>query len=242
MKRLSIAIIFAMIIGIISSHAQVKWNVAAKAGATEISFLPGHSSNVFHWAAGGGAVIPLSRMFSVRPSLLATQRGSNITGYYGDEQILPAEYKIRTTYIELPVYFAVQFNLNENLDCIFKTGPSFAYGLNAKTSVKASDSDFKYTFPGNLFNGSCDLNNCAYDKNQKRFELPKFNRFDFLWGFGVDFMIRKHWIIGFDTQVGLTNVAEDFSDTTIPELIAKMFTFGYIHRNISIDVSFAYQF
>jgi hypothetical protein len=143
----------------------------------------------------------------------------------------------------MPVYLALHFGNNENLRFILKTGPAFAYGLNGKVKVSTDNSDFSHTFPENLFSQSCDMDGAAQTSKRKKFSLPKFNRFDMMWSTGLDVMIQKHFIIGANVKVGMTNVtSEPISNNVFDELASFLVSGTANSRNISTSLSVAYQF
>jgi hypothetical protein len=243
MKKLLTLMTFVFCLGASALYSQVNWYIEAQTGVASMSSLPSDNGCRFQWSAGGGASIRLSDVVHIAPSLLLSQRGATVSGYYGSEMIAPAKYSIRTNYLEMPVYLALHFGSNENLRFIIKTGPSFCYGLNGKVKVSARDSDFSATYPENLFSQSCTMDGIAQTANRKLFGLPKFNRFDLLWGTGFDVMLQKRFIIGLNVKVGLTKVTtEPITTNVMDQLVSLLFSHSVDSRNISASLSFAYQF
>jgi hypothetical protein len=243
MKKLLTSIAFLLCIGSATVFSQVKWNVEADAGIAAMSSMPADEGCRFQWSLGGGASIPLSKVVHIAPSLLLSQRGATVSGYYGNEMILPAKFSLRTDYLELPVYLALHFGSNENLRFIIKTGPSFGYGLTGKVKVSAKDSDFSTTFPENLFSQSCEMGGAAQSANKNSIAFSKFNRFDLMWASGFDLMFQQHFIVGLNVKVGLTDATTAPTDSNIFGQIASVLILGTANsRNISVALSAAYQF
>lgn len=243
MKKLLTIFVLMVGIGAASTCAQVKWNVEAQTGLSAITTMPNKNRCGLAWSAGVGASIPLSSVVHVAPSLLFSQRGAKIEGYYGSEMIMPAKYSIRTNYLELPVYLSLHFGSKENLRFIIKTGPSFNYGLTGKVKVSMKDSDFSTTYPENLFSQSCDLDGVGQTFKGKKFSVPKFNLFDLLWCTGFDVMFEKHYIIGANVKVGLTNATtEPISGNAFDQLASLLILGNANSRNVSISINAAYQF
>jgi hypothetical protein len=243
MKKLLTSIIVMLAVGTTTAFSQVKWNVEAQAGIAAMTSLPMDNGCRFQWSLGGGASIPLSRLVHIAPSLLLSQRGATVDGYYGNEMIIPATFSIRTDYLELPLYLALHLGSNEHLRFIIKTGPSFGYGLTGKVKVSSQNGDFSTTYPENLFSQPCSMDVAAQSASKDALAFSKFNRFDLMWASGFDIMFQQHFIVGVNVKFGLTDVTSEPTESNIFGQFVSVLLSGTANsRNVSFSLSAAYQF
>lgn len=136
MKKSLILVLFALVS--VVSFAQVSWN--AKVGMNMSNFTGSDSEGDMKigFQAGVGMEYAFSDMWSIRPSLMFTTKGSKASS---------GEYTAKSTpmYLELPIMAAASFSIAENQNIVVKAGPYLAYGIAGKNSSNvegAEDSDF----------------------------------------------------------------------------------------------------
>ena len=245
MKRIKVALTTLMLVALtIATKAQdLNWQARAGIGQT---CLRGSVSNInertgFH--IGGGADIGLSKngVFRLQPELRFERKGWQFDGYYGNEQIMTANFKTNLDYIELPVLAAARLRLGKKCYFTYKTGPYFAYGLNAKTRMKVLNTDSKETFSQNHFSKTCNFNDIAYDKDKHNTAYPKFDRWDIGVIGGIDLTFDR-FIIGGEVSIGLKHLCDPgFIGSTLGNIITYIFTDGG-PKNMTANISVAYQF
>ena len=158
---------------------RVNWQIRAGVGE---ACLAGGVSNIdgqLSYHIGGGPDIALSKngVWRLQPMLQYAQKGFSFGGYYGSEQIMPADYDTKFRYVELPVQMAARLRLGGDAFLTFRFGPYVAYGLNAKTTMTIADMDSHDTL-GSHFSKPCDFNGCAYDMENRHVAYPKMRRWD----------------------------------------------------------------
>lgn len=236
MKRIALLWILAVMAG--SGHAQMKWNVRGSIGHGAFLGMSDVRS-LTSWKLGVGMDAPISRRWSVEPSLMYAARGAKFDGYYGWEQILPATFTNRLHYLQLPVTFNYHIFIGKNAALILKAGGYAAYGLSGKAGVKVDNTDYQETFRGNLFSSGCDYNGMAYDKSNNLLHSSAFHRFDAGIVTGIDFRYKR-FIFGIDSNLGLTTVGEPPSDKDISGIFSYFMTFNSNMTNIGYDFTIAY--
>lgn len=203
-----------------ASQAQVRWNAEVGLGSSAMVNPPSSSHCRFAYRIGGGAIIPLYSWFSLRPSLYFSKKGIGIDGYYGKEQITEADYKLSLNYLELPCYAGFDIRLKNGSAIVLKIGPFVSYGLNGKVGVSTTNTDFSKTYSENLFSKGCTMDNCAYDANNKVVSMPKFNRIDAGFSYGVAYEMR-HISVGADISLSLTHAASSKVDDGVASANAQ---------------------
>ena len=224
------------------SVRRVSWQVKAGVGG---AYLAGGVSNIdvqFGYHVGGGADIALSKngVWRLQPTLQYSQKGFSFGGYYGNEQIMPADYDTKFHYLEMPVQMAARLRLGEDVFLTFHFGPYVAYGLNAKTTMTITDMDSHDTFSGH-FSKPCVFNGIAYDKENRHVAYPKMRRWDAGLAGGVDLTFWRI-IMGVDWSSGLVPVCEGgFIGNLVGNVLNSIF-FGSDPCNFTLNFSLGYQF
>lgn len=89
------------------------------------------AENKFGIATGAFISIPLGKYFGIQPEILLSQKGFKATGVFLGN---PYEINRRTTYLDIPLYFA--FKPSEFITLL--AGPEFSYLLKQKDSFSNS--------------------------------------------------------------------------------------------------------
>lgn len=206
------------------------------AGVTNIEDRMG-----FH--VGGGADIGLSKngVWRFQPSLQFARKGWKFDGFYGNEQIMEAQYSTRLDYLQLPLQMAARLRLDKDCSLTFRSGGYVAYGLSGKTHMDVLNTDHAETFGVNHFSHSFDFNSCAYDKESRKVSYPAFNRWDAGAYGGIDLTLG-HFIIGCNVVLGFTKVCNaGFMGNPVGN-VATAVLLGAHPKNFAADISVGYQF
>lgn len=183
-----------------------EWGIELDAGVGGLSNMPGCSNMRFAYKIGASLDIPVARKFSVQPALLFCHNSTGIDGYYGNEQMLDAGFRVSLDYIDLPVHAVFHIPVSKNGTALFiKYGPYVAYGLRAKARITVPNTDYDETLPGSLFAGGCDFHGAALDDNKDAFVLPALKR----WDYGLSTRIGiecRHIAVGIGLTYGLANI------------------------------------
>ena len=126
MKKLRKAMIGAVLcaLPLMASGQDIHWQArggigysTAFAGVTNIKDRVG-----FH--VGGGADIGLSKngVWRFQPSLQFVRKGWKFDGFYGNEQIMEAQYGTRLDYLQLPLQMAARLRLGKDCFLTFRSG------------------------------------------------------------------------------------------------------------------------
>lgn len=245
MNKLRKAMIGAVLcaLPLMASGQDIHWQArggigysTAFAGVTNIKDRVG-----FH--VGGGADIGLSKngVWRFQPSLQFVRKGWKFDGFYGNEQIMEAQYGTRLDYLQLPLQMAARLRLGKDCFLTFRSGGYVAYGLSGKTHMNVLNTDHSETFGVNHFSRPFDFNSCAYDKENRKVGYPSFNRWDAGAYGGMDLTVG-HIIIGYNVAVGLTKVCNaGFMGNPVGNA-ATAVLLGAHPKNISADLSIGYQF
>ena len=193
-----------------TAHAQVALQVRAGAGISKLQGLSLMESRL-SYKAGLAVDIPVSGHWAVQPALYFVQKGSNFSGYYGSEQIVPVTLDNRLSYFELPVYGAFKMDLSDEMQLNIKAGPYVAWGVVGKAHVSADDMDFHRTFVGELFTDGCDFDGLTTLNTKSGTTYvagsKAYKNLDAGVGFGVDFRYQ-HFLVGVDGSWGLLPVTD----------------------------------
>ena len=127
----------------------------------------------------------------LRVNLLLQRKGSVYdwaeAGWVGME--LPKDSKIRTWYIEVPLYYGYAHRLNSDWTVFGEMGPYFAVGIGGKYNYDLKSGDEKISYFGS-------------DK------LGDPKRFDVGWGFAVGGMLNNQHQIKLGYQFGFIDMSE----------------------------------
>ena len=222
---------------------KVNWQLRGGLGCAS---LVGGVSNIgarVGYAVGGRADVALSRngVWRVLPGLRLAQKGWAFDGYFGNEQIMAADYSTNLHYLELPVQLAVRWRLGRSVRLTLGTGPYVACGLDAKTRLSVRDTDYKQTFRGDHFHEACDFWNAAYDRESRRVAYPKFNRWEVGWTRSVDLTVG-HFVVGGEVSCGLTPVCDaNFMGNPVGNVLLSLL-FGEHPKNLAMNFVLGYQF
>ncbi len=145
---------------------------------------------------GGIVDIPLFNGFYIQPGLFVTSRGASLgEGKFHDEgKYYDYETKISPIYLNIPVLASFRGDVCDWCNLQFNVGPYIGVGLGGK--VKTPDEGVTVKFP---FFGESAVNEPRGD----------MSRFDMGLSFGVGATFIKHWYVGFQYDMGLTNIALD---------------------------------
>lgn len=221
---------------------RVNWQVRAGVGG---AYLAGGVSDIdgqLSYHIGGGPDIALSKngVWRLQPMLQYSQKGFSFGGYYGSEQIMPADYDTKFRYLELPVQMAVRLHLGGDAFLTFRCGPYVAYGLHAKTTMTIADMDSRDTFGGH-FSKPCSFNDCAYDMENRHVAYPKMRRWDAGLAGGAEFIFWRV-IMGVDWSSGLVPLCKGgFVGNPVGNVLNSIFL-GSDPRNFTLSFSLGYQF
>ncbi len=163
------------------------------------------------WHVGLIADLPVYKKYLyIQPGVYITQKGAKVTEswesqcYYNDWGDYYCDTDSRTLesynplYIEIPVLISGRINFSDLVQLQINVGPYFAFGIG----------------------GSCKL----YDQGEKVScfdgnDPDAFRAFDCGISMGVSFLLGKHYVIGYQYELGLTNLYKsgsygngDFSD------------------------------
>lgn len=194
------------------STVQAQVSLQARAGVG-LSKFQGLSlmENSFSYKVGMSVDIPVAKQWAVQPTLYFVQKGSNFSGYYGSEQIVPVTLDNRLSYFELPVYGAFKMNLSDEMQLTFKAGPYVAWGVVGKAHVSSDDMDFHRTFVGELFTDGCDFDGLTTLNTKSGTTYvagsKAYKNLDAGVAFGVDFRYQ-HFLVGMDCSWGLLPVTD----------------------------------
>lgn len=226
MKRFYVLVMVALTVALsVTAQKKVAWMVEADAGFGMLSNMPRDSHDRFAYKIGGNVDIPLTRKFSLQPALLFGHNSTEVDGYFGNEQIMEAKYRVSLNYIELPLHAVFHIPISSNGTALFlKYGPYVAYGLQGKARITIPDSDYDESMPGNLFDDGCDFHGAAYGRNKRPFSLPAFKR----WDYGLSARIgieSRHIAIGLGMTYGFANLTHTQTHTNeYGNLIDRLFT------------------
>lgn len=134
MKKMILMAVLILSVG--AANAQMSWT--ARVGAN-VSGIENSDSNMkLGWKIGAGFDYAFTKLFSVRPMLYYTTKGStngkSTMGFSPDETL-------KFGYLEIPVLASFHFPLGKNTALVANAGPYFAYRINQ--SPKHSAIDYK---------------------------------------------------------------------------------------------------
>ena len=245
MNRIATLVIGVMLTGLplVMKGQDINWQARVGIGYAHVFGGVTNIDDHMGFHISGGADIGLSKngVWRFQPSLQFVRKGWKFDGYYGNEQIMEAEYSTRLNYLQLPLQMAARLRIGQECFFTIRTGGYVAYGLSGKTSMELLNTDYHKTFGTNHFSDAFDFNSCTYDKESHSVSYPKFNRWDAGAFGGVD-LIFQHFIIGCNVSVGLTKVCDaGFGGQPVGNAISSLMLGGY-PKNITADVSIGYQF
>lgn len=204
MKKLALFVVFTLVTLMASAQTQVNWSV--KLGLGFSNWMGDGSEDAkakFDYKIGVGTEVPINGFWSFQTGLNLVTKGVK-----GEDSGI--DITVNQTYLELPLMAALHLGSENSFDVVLKAGPYLAYGIGGK--IKGEYSGVETSFG-------------TFDKaTVGEVEFPGLRRFDAGLGFGIDFDFRK-WVIGADTQLGLTKLQE-----------------GDAPRNISFFVTAGYKF
>lgn len=243
MRKAVLAILLSLSLG---AAAQVRFHVGGGVGMADMSDVTS-SSNILSYRLGGGADIHLGRVFSLRPAVYYTQKGTDFDGFYGAEQMEPAKFSVRSEYLEIPFLAGFDIHLNERSAIVLTVGPHLSCGLNGKTKVKARNSGGWDIDGGNFFDNTCDFGQQAYSSEKRPVQIPQFNRWDLGLMIGAAYEMR-HFRFGLVYAHTLTESATshfEVEDRHDPYYYDDLHDFYYdmtTPRNSTLHIVFDYIF
>lgn len=211
MKKNILAVLLALCS--VMGYAQLSFNV--KAGLNLSSYIGDHSDNAkFKPGAriGVGMEYQFTDMVSLQPSLFFSQKGVKYSEGFDAEIVKgDADLKINQLYMELPVNVQFRFNIADNTNLVFATGPYLACGVGGKAK----------------FDGEASFVGIAHVSGKDKIDTfgndgLDYNRFDAGWNFGLGVEFGRV-LVGFDTQLGFCDVY----DGDAPHNVNLAFSLGY---------------
>ncbi len=100
------------------------------------------------------------------------------------------EQKMTSYYVEIPVLVSARLDLSDNLQFQLNVGPYFAFGIG----------------------GNCKDYTPTYNKYDIFGDKGSFRTFDCGISMGVSFLFNKHYWIGYQYELGLTNLYKENSE------------------------------
>lgn len=197
------------------ASAQVKVDVIASPQINEnISFRIGSDLNV-----------PINSRWSFVPGLYWSLRNRQSTDNLNNNgTIKESEYSDYAHFVTLPLRLGIQFPLKneDKLSIKLLFGPYLAYGIcgTSKTTIKSDD--------GTLFKRVG-----AFDSDGRY----KY-RLDYGLSYGLNFQIKKHYLVGIFNEVGLRKIYR--MNDSFEEIIGELFFTNKI--NFALGLTFGYQF
>lgn len=183
----------------------------------------------------GSVDLPLTKHLGVQASCQVLQFSTRMKGYYGNEQIVEADFRNKLSYIRIPLQACYYIDyISEDDEHGWKTGPLtmakigpyIAYGLKGKASVKPENFDSHTTFSENLFQEPCSYNGIATLEDGTPLTSAKYRRWDL--GIAAGFELRiNHVAFSIDFAFGLTPICQDLAGEKV-RTHSVMFGLGYI--------------
>lgn len=130
MKR--IIFIALLLLSVTAANAQLSWTT--RAGVNLSGIENSDAALKFGWKAGAGLDYSFSKLFSLRPMLYYSTKGSATGKTFSPDETL------RLGYLELPVLASFHFDLGQNLFLVANAGPYFGYRI----SKSPSQTELKY--------------------------------------------------------------------------------------------------
>lgn len=219
-----------------SARSQVGWQVRGGVGWSRLSGLS-LMENRLSFRLGVASVIPVYKQFALEPGLFFVQKGSDFSGSYGGEQMVPVNLDNRLNYLEIPVLAAYRIALGKAGELTVKAGPYAAIGLTGRAHVSSDDLDFHRTFPGDLFGDGCTYDGATALRSKAGYSYmagsAPYDRFDAGLILGLDYRYR-HFILGAEASWGMVPVSRRLFDVEVP-YVMKL-------RNSAAHLSVGYQF
>lgn len=245
MNRLATVLIGMMLAAsypLISKGQEIHWQARAGIGTATLAGSVSNINNRMGFHVGGGADIGLSRngVWRLQPALQFVRKGWKFNGYYGNEQIMEAKYSTRLNYLQLPLQMAARLSLGRDCFITLKAGAYVACGLNAKTGMEIVNTEHDETFDVNHFSEAFDFHQWATDKESRRVNYPKFNRWDAGLVTGIDFTLSR-FIIGGSMSCGFVKVCDSFMGNPLANAMLGVLAGGN-PKNLTLDLSVGYQF
>lgn len=225
MKRSIFIILLTLICT--TGFAQLSFN--AKAGLNMSTYIGKNSEDSKIKAGarlGVGLEYEFNDIISLQPSLFFSQKGSayskNID--FGKNTHSKTDLIINQLYLEIPINAQFRFEVSDNVNIVFATGPYLAVGVGGKTRFE-TESDLKIL--------SVDIN-----EKYKTFDEDEmdYNRFDAGWNIAAGVEINR-FTIDLSTQLGFCKIV-DFNKN----YLGKYFTEIDSPKNANIGISVGYRF
>ncbi|MCD8288610.1 MAG: PorT family protein [Prevotella sp.] len=196
-----------------SDSEGITWGIR---GGLNVSNQHGNGENAGSKAGfnvGVVADIPIiSQYFYIQPGLYYTMKGYRATdkdsGDWGYDKYTE---KVNPYYIEIPILLSGRYNITDKVQVQVNAGPYFAIGIAGKYKTK---DEWETYYNDNYW---VDKWQCDYfgPYNDYYFGEGKYSgglegkRFECGLSFGAGFTFVKHYYIGFQYELGLTNAYSD---------------------------------
>lgn len=213
MKRILLTMLLAIVCS--AGFAQLSFN--GKIGLNLSSYI-GDGSDGAKFKPGVrvglGMEYAFNDLVALQPSLFFSQKGAVYdSGNVGVGNLASAsdEVKVNQLYLEIPVNVQFRFDVADNIDLLFATGPYLACGVGGKIR-----NEVNVNVGGFGGSDTRKINTFGDDGSG-------MNRFDAGWGVGIGLDINRI-LVGLDTQFGF----------------CELYDYGLHNANISITVGYRF--
>ncbi len=141
----------------------------------------------------------------IQPGLYFTQKGYKFKEQsFWDDEEESWKTSMNPTYMEIPILISGRYNVNSNVQLQVSFGPYFAVGLGGKFKETEIEGKYKWTENDKIFSKEKDYDE-DYDDDDSYGGLG-YKRFDAGLSFGAGVLLKKHYFIGFQYELGLVNI------------------------------------
>lgn len=180
-------------------------NLAVELGPSTDEKLNLDSRIGFH--VGTVVDIPITNGFYVQPGALFTTRGAKWGHQYEEgSYAIESIEKYRSMYLQIPVLVSFRADLTPSVSLQLHAGPYFSFGLGGKCTSEVKHLDGSTEIEEGLYFGES-------TETEKHLGVKRFD-----WGltFGAGAMVKRHYYIGFQYDLGLMNgaIKEEMGENT----------------------------
>ncbi len=139
----------------------------------------------------------------IQPGLYFTQKGYKFKEQsFWDDEEESWKTSMNPTYMEIPILISGRYNINSNVQLQVSFGPYLAVGLGGKFKDTEREGPYKYEDTYKIFKKERDDDYSDKDDD----EGLGYKRFDAGLSFGAGVLLKKHYFIGFQYELGLVNI------------------------------------